>query len=138
MATLHQNIVGDFFCSGSVLFRNGIMRLLFEDRNVHLCNSDLWESLLQIPNSEPRYFTTCFFGKCFDVTRLHQLHQNIPRSFICNLKNSMVNRLAWTAIVCYSSDVGGFFDSRFAHVSCERCSEEKNSIHCRADSWRDF
>ena len=32
---------GILFCNGPVAFRNGVVRPLFEDRNVHLRNSDL-------------------------------------------------------------------------------------------------
>ena len=54
---------GIFSCSGSVPFRSGIVRPLFEDRNMHLRSNDLWESRLQIPNSEPRNFTKHIFGE---------------------------------------------------------------------------
>ena len=80
MATLHPNFCWIFFCNGAVPFRNGVVRPLFEDRNVHLRGSDLWESRLQIPNSEPGNFTKSKSGECFDVMGLHQLPQNIFRT----------------------------------------------------------
>ena len=58
LATSHQMFCWDFFnVMGWPPFCNGIAGLLFEDRKVHLCSSDLWKSRLQIPKSEPRNFT---------------------------------------------------------------------------------
>ena len=82
----HQNIF-NLFCNGPVPLRNGVVRPLFEERNVHLCSSDLRESrFYKIPHSEPRHFTRSIFGDLFDVMSLHQLHQRIIRNLICNLK----------------------------------------------------
>ena len=75
-----------FDCNGSVPCRKGIVRPLFEYRNVHLRSSDLWESRLQITKYWAQKLYKINFGRYFDVMRLHQLHQNIPRNLICNIK----------------------------------------------------
>ena len=78
---------GIYFCNGPVPFHNGIVRSLFKDRNVHLCSGDLWESRLQIPNSEPRNFTKQILEIfwCNEIT-------SVTWKYAQEIKISMVNR----------------------------------------------
>ena len=48
-------------------------------------------------------------GYFFDVMRLHQLHQNIPRKIICNIKSSMVFSASFCANFnsCLCGETGG-------------------------------
>ena len=90
-------LLGMFFCNGSVPFCNGIVRLLFEDGNVHHHNSDLWESRLQIPHAEPRKLTKQNLGECFDVMGLHQFHQNISRNWFW----FCIDKVQWYIYILY-------------------------------------
>ena len=58
----------------------------------------------QIPSPE---IAQHIFFEIFDVMRLHQLHQNIPRNLICNINNSMVHHIEESEAFCWCGTVAG-------------------------------